>query len=123
MPSSNKILNKKLYERVKKDIYSKYKKPSAYRSGALVKQYKKLGGKYSGNKKKGSLTRWFREKWEDVGGKNYPVYRPTKRISKKTPLTVREISPRNLKDQIKLKQRIKGLRNLPGFKKRQSNKA
>ena len=47
------ILDKKLYEKVKKDIYSKYKKPSAYRSGALVKQYKKLGGRYSGNKKKG----------------------------------------------------------------------
>lgn len=118
MTKVNKILNKKLYEKAKKDIYAKYKKPSAYRSGALVKRYKELGGKYSGNKKRGSLTRWFKEKWRDVGGKNYPVYRPTKRISKKTPLTVREISPKNLRNQINLKQRIRGSRNLPAFKKR-----
>ena len=118
MSNVNTVLNKKLYEKAKKQIYSKYKKHSAFRSGALVKRYKELGGKYSGNKKRGSLTRWFKEKWRDVGHKNYPVYRPTKRISRKTPLTPREISPRNLKEQIKLKQRIRGSRNLPAFKKR-----
>jgi len=118
MTNVNKILDEKLYEKAKKQIYSKYKKPSAYRSGAVVKRYKELGGKYSGNKKRGSLTRWFKEKWKDVGHESYPVYRPTKRMSRKTPLTAREISPRNLKEQIKLKQKIRGSRNLPPFKKR-----
>lgn len=33
MTNVNKILNKNLYEKAKKQIYSKYKKPSAYRSG------------------------------------------------------------------------------------------
>ena len=122
MNTVNNILDKKLYEKVKKEIYPKYKKASAYRSGALVKRYKELGGKYSGSKKKGSLTRWFREKWKDIADKNYPVYRPTKRITKKTPLLVSEISTKNLKKQIQLKQRIKGSKNLPPFKKRKSSK-
>ena len=38
--------NKKLYEKVKKEIYKKYPKNSAYRSGLLVKTYKERGGKY-----------------------------------------------------------------------------
>jgi hypothetical protein len=123
MNNKNKILDKKLYEKVKKEIYKTYKKPSAYRSGAVVKRYKQLGGKYSGDKKKGSLTRWFREKWKDIGDKNYPVYRPTKRITKKTPLLVSEISSKNLKKQIELKQRIKGLKNLPPFKKKKKSRS
>ena len=51
--------NKKLYEEVKKEIYAKYPKHSAYRSGLLVQEYKKRGGGYSGDKSKGSLGRWF----------------------------------------------------------------
>lgn len=31
--------------------------------------------------------------------KGYPVYRPTKRISKATPLIVQEIDPKNLRKQ------------------------
>ena len=42
--------NKKLYEKVKKEIYAKIPKHSAYRSGLVVKEYKKRGGKYSGEK-------------------------------------------------------------------------
>ena len=47
--------DKKLYEKVKKEIYKKYPKHSAYRSGLLVKQYKAAGGGYSGNKEKGKF--------------------------------------------------------------------
>ena len=32
---------KKLYDQVKKEIYEKYPKHSAYRSGLLVQEYKK----------------------------------------------------------------------------------
>lgn len=115
MPSP---IDKELYERAKQEIYSIYKKPSAYRSGALVKRYKELGGRYSGNKSSGDLTRWFKEEWKDIGGKEYPVYRPTKRISKETPLTIQEIDKANLKQQIQKKQKIKGSSNLPPFKKK-----
>lgn len=107
--------DKALYEKAKAKVYAIYKKPSAYRSGALVKEYKRLGGTYSGEKTKMGLTAWFREKWKDVGKKDYPVYRPTVRVNKDTPLTVREINPKNLRKQIELKQKIKGKKNLPPF--------
>ena len=44
--------NKKLYEEVKEEIYKKYPKHSAYRSGLLVQEYKRRGGTYEGNEKK-----------------------------------------------------------------------
>lgn len=82
--------NKALYEKAKAIVYPKYKKPSAYRSGALIKKYKELGGEFKeqGERK---LGRWFKEDWKDVGNQSYPVYRPTKRITKDTPLTPDEI--------------------------------
>jgi hypothetical protein len=110
-------LNKKLYERAKAEVYPRYKKPSAYRSGAVVKRYKELGGKFKDDNGR-PLARWFKEEWADVGNKEYPVYRPTKRISKDTPLTAKEIDPENLKLQVKEKQEIKGDSNLPPFQKK-----
>jgi hypothetical protein len=108
-----------LYERVKREINKIYEKPSAYRSGAYVKKYKELGGKYIGKKQeKEGISRWFKEQWKDISGLSYPVYRPTKRITMETPLTVKEIDKGNLKSQIKLKQKIKGKSNLPAFIKK-----
>lgn len=104
-----------LYEKVKKDANKIYDKPSAYKSGYIVKKYKELGGEYLDDNKPKNLQRWFKEKWQDIGGKDYPVYRPTKRINKKTPLTVNEINKDQLRKQINLKQRIKGDKNLPPF--------
>jgi len=109
------IDNPELYEEAKKIADDTYKKPSAYKSGFIVKKYKELGGTYSGKKENKGINRWFKEEWKDVGKKDYPVYRPTKRITKDTPLTVQEISPSNLKKQIDLKQIIKGDANLPPF--------
>jgi hypothetical protein len=108
-------LNKKLYEKVKSIVYPKYKKPSAYRSGAVVKLYKELGGKFKDNGER-NLARWYAEEWKDVGNQDYPVYRPTKRVNKNTPLTINEIDSNNLKEQIKKKQKIKGDSNLKPFK-------
>ena len=120
------IDNPKLYEKAKKIADEKYSKPSAYKSGFIVKKYKELGGTYTDDKKPKDLKRWFKEDWKDIGtfdksmSKNhYPVYRPTKRISKETPLLPQEIN--NLSQQIKLKQLIKGTRNLPPFQKKKSN--
>jgi len=113
-------INKKLYEKVKAEVYPRYKKPSAYRSGAVVKRYKDLGGKFKDNGGR-PLARWFKEEWKDVGDKEYPVYRPTKRISKDTPLTPAEIDPENLQLQISEKQKIKGEKNLKPFQAKEGS--
>ena len=116
------VLDKDIYQKAKTIVYDQYKKASAYRSGALVRKYKELGGRYSNeiNKNEASLTRWFKEKWRDVNPmKNktsYPVYRPTVRVNKKTPLTVEEIDKKDLIIKSKQKQKIKGNKNLKAFK-------
>lgn len=110
-----KPLDTELYNLVKKEADKTYKKPSAYKSGFMVKKYKELGGMYSDDNKEKKLSRWFKEKWTDIGNKDYPVYRPTIRINKNTPLTENEIDKENLKKQIKMKQKIKGNKNLPAF--------
>ena len=102
--------DKKLYGEIKKKVYKKIPKHSAYRSGILVKSYKKAYKKKHGNdnsyigkktKKKG-IGRWFREKWVNQDGKvgyhsKSDIYRPSKRITRKTPTTHKEISKRELK--------------------------
>lgn len=108
-------LDKKLYEKVKREADKVYDRPSAYKSGWIVKKYKELGGKYVDDGKPKNLERWFQETWGDIGGQDYPVYRPTKRISKDTPLTVSEIDPKQAIEQIELKQIIKSDANLPPF--------
>lgn len=110
--------DKQLYERVKKRIYAKYPKHSAYRSGQLVKAYKeayakKHGSKdaYEGAKKgKSGLSRWFKEDWRtQSGSKTYKkkgdVFRPTKRITKKTPTTFKELSKKEVKEAQKEKKK------------------
>jgi hypothetical protein len=109
------IVNINLYKKAKNIADQTYDKPSAYKSMFIVKKYKELGGTYSGNKPTNGLTQWIDEKWEDIGDSNYPVYRPTKRINKNTPLLDSEIDSKNLVEQIKLKQIIKGDSNLPKF--------
>jgi len=107
-----------LYDKVKKEADKVYSKPSAYKSGWIVKKYKELGGEYSDDKKPRKLKRWFKEEWKDIGGLEYPVYRPTKRVNKETPLIPSEINPEQLKRQIFLKQLLKGNANLPPFLER-----
>lgn len=129
------IANPKLYKEVKEEADRIYKKPSAYKSGFIVKEYKRRGGTYTGaypiNK---GLDRWYKEEWKDVGHSlaklenlhsptslenghlAYPVYRPSIRITRDTPLLPNEIQKNNLHQQIKLKQKVKGNKNLPPFK-------
>lgn len=115
-------INKQLYDKVKKEADKIYDKSSAYKSGYIVKTYKNLGGKYEDDNKEKPLKRWFKEKWEDVNpfksDSSYPVYRPTKRINKNTPLTVNEINKNNLIEQSKEKQIIRGTKNLKPFIKK-----
>jgi hypothetical protein len=109
------ILDQELYNKVRKEADDIYTKPSAYKSCWIVKTYKERGGRYADDNKPKDLARWFKEKWGDIGGKEYPVYRPFKRVSAKTPLTASEIDPKQAKKQIDLKQEIKGSANLPKF--------
>jgi len=114
--------DKALYNRVKKMADEIYKKSSAYKSGYIVKKYKELGGEYIDDNKPKELKNWFKAGWTDINPNktksSYPVYRPTIKVNKQTPLLVSEIDEKNLKEQIKLKQKIKGSKNLPPFKKK-----
>ena len=106
-----------LYNKIKKDLYSKNKVHSAYRSGLLVKKYKEAFKRKYGNKKpyKGKkdggkgLSRWFKEKWKTQDGnvgykKKGDVYRPTKRVNKKTPATFKELGKKKIKKAQKEKK-------------------
>jgi len=114
------VNDKNLYAKVKKMADEIYKKPSGFKSGFVVKRYKELGGTYKDDNEPKELKRWFEAKWININPNinQYPVYRPTVRVNKKTPLTVSEIDKKQLKEQIKLKQKIKGEKNLPPFKKK-----
>jgi hypothetical protein len=116
--------NQDLYDEVKEKIMKSYKKNSAFASGAIVKEYKRQGGKYKDDKKPRNLSRWFEEKWVDVNpilgiinDSAYPVFRPTKKINDKTPTLLQEIPKNDLKKQYQLKQKYKGEKNLPPFLK------
>jgi hypothetical protein len=96
--------NKKLYETIKKQVFAKYPKHSAYRSMLLVKEYKKAGGKYYDDKMKTNkmnIKKWLGQKWTSLndyhhnntivkcGNSNtkekfneYPVCRPLSIIKK-----------------------------------------
>ncbi len=115
MPKPN---DKELYEKIKKEITNKYK-PSAYRSGLLVKKYKeeyykkhKNNNAYSGDRQNSNLKRWFNEKWTnqrgEIGYKNKgDIYRPTIRINSKTPTTINELTPQQI-SRAKNEKRVKG---------------
>jgi len=106
----------KLYEKAKAIADEKYAKPSAYKSGFIVKTYKDMGGTYVEDGKPKNLKRWFKEDWVNLAKEGeYPLLRPSKIISRKTPLTVDEISKMKIREQNKLKQKIKGTKNLPPF--------
>ena len=92
-------MNKELYEKVKAEIVKQIPKHSAYRSGLIVQEYMRRGGKYSGAKpvNKG-LDRWFKEEWKHQDGKvgyqkKGDIYRQTKRITRDTPTAIHELTP------------------------------
>lgn len=115
-------INKNLYSKAKEIANEIYDRPSAYKSGFIVKKYKELGGRYSGSRKKSPLKRWFNEEWKDINPHktetSYPVYRPTKKISAETPLTADEIDYTDLLIKSKIKQKYKNTVILPPFKKK-----
>lgn len=109
------VLNKDKYKKAKnKAIKTFGKKSSAYKSMYIVREYKKLGGKYKGKKTKGGITRWNDEKWRAVipylNGKNIKcgatlnkkvACRPTLRKSKNTPITIQQVIKLHGKKKVK----------------------
>lgn len=115
--------DKELYDKIKKQVFLKYPKHSAYRSGLLVKNYKEAYQKkyalalakgnndnaYIGSRNTDGLTRWFAEDWRNQRGeigykKKGDIYRPTIRINEKTPTTINELSQRRIKEAMREKK-------------------
>lgn len=117
MPAS--VVDASLYARVKRSVYRQHPRHSAYRSGLLVQRYKsafraKHGPRkspYRGKRsRKTGLARWFAEDWRNQrGGVGYQrasdVYRPTRRVTSKTPTTFRELSTSRLQSARRQKYR------------------
>jgi hypothetical protein len=131
-------VNKELYEYVVMLANKKFTAPSSiYRSSWIVKEYKKRGGIYVGkiDNKKG-LLRWYKEDWinlnkpiKNKSGKiigyekcgreqfsmkeKYPLCRPSKKVTKETPKTYKELTKKQIenakkeKDKYKYKKHIK----------------
>lgn len=132
--------NKKLYNYVKGLANKKFKsKSGVYRSSWIVREYKKRGGLYKSDRKsssKSGLKRWYKEKWVDLNrsirnskgkivgykscgrssasmkSKKYPLCRPSKRISPRTPRTYKQISKRSLSKAKSNKSKVKGSKNI-----------
>ncbi len=125
--------NMLLYNNVKEEADSKFKsKTGIYKSSWIVREYKKRGGTYSGQRSAQSgLLRWYREQWVDLNRpilKNgkvtgyescgrpsttkitssglYPLCRPLKKITKNTPVTVKQLSEPEIRKANTLKQQL-----------------
>lgn len=103
MPIDPTPKNVKLYAQARKKFA--YMKHSAYKSGHVIQEYKRLGGTFLETKdakaKQGNLTRWFKEEWRNQRGsvgyqKKGDLYRPTRRVTKKTPVTWKELSKKEI---------------------------
>jgi hypothetical protein len=113
-------VNKELYAKAKAIINQKYgTDTSAYRSMALVKKYKSMGGKYRDDGGSRKTTRWLNEKWVNLNAKKedggyeecgkrgssgkYPLCRPSKTVSSETPKKYQDI-PKSRIDIVNLKK-------------------
>ena len=126
----NNPLNRDLYEKAKQMANKTYgSHTSVFRSMGIQRNYKRLGGTYSGKKSSSKLERWKKETWIDLnqpngkggyypcGHKNtqndkYPLCRPSKTISKDTPEKYQNISSDRIKRANVQKQKIKGSGNI-----------
>ena len=113
--SRSRPLHPKLWAKAKRKADKIYKVNSAYKSGYQVREYNLLGGKWcnqhgkEGNKNNNhGLGRWFAEKWRNQRGtegykhKN-DIYRPTIRKTKQTPITMNELSKKQINKARKIK--------------------
>jgi len=113
-------INKELYAKAKAIINQKYgTNTSAYRSMAIVKKYKSMGGKYRDDGGSRKTTRWLNEKWVNLNAKKkdggyeecgkrgssgkYPLCRPSKTVSSDTPKRFQDI-PKSRINAVNLKK-------------------
>jgi hypothetical protein len=62
-----KYLDKSIYMKAKEIVYKQYDKPSAYRSMALVKKYKDMGGRLEKDGSGSGLKIWsVQERWKNL---------------------------------------------------------
>ena len=122
-------INKELYAKAKAEINQKYgTKTSAYRSMALVKKYKSMGGKYRDDGGSRKTTRWLNEKWVNLNAKKegggyeecgkrgssgkYPLCRPSKTVSSDTPKRFQDISKSRINAVNLKKQKLQNKGNI-----------
>lgn len=112
-------VDRQLYERVRAALYREVPTHSAYRSGLLVQRYKAAFARKYGKAKKAyrgkkstntGLARWFDEDWRtQEGSKVYrrkgDIFRPTKRVTQDTPITLPELSVPQIRRARKEKRR------------------
>jgi len=100
------VVDEALWCRLKAELRAKVARWNAYTSGRLVQAYKRAGGKFRGKKGKRPLSRWYAEKWVDLGrplasggyapcGRSrrqggYPLCRPEKIAARIPPDKARE---------------------------------
>jgi len=128
MSVPDKIINKRLYLKVKQEIYNSVPKHSAYRSGLIIKTYKDRGGAVKETENK-NLSRWFQEKWVNLTpyaenivknkyefkcGERHPdqkgpsVCRPSIMVDEnKTPVLAQKFTKNQIKKAVKIKSQKK----------------
>jgi len=110
------VVDKAKYEKVLSEARSKFERfPSIYASSWIVREYKKRGGRYKGEKtSKSGLNRWFTEEWVQVeaflktgkkiecGARNKDgkACRPLERVNERTPSTVAELLKIHSKEKL-----------------------
>lgn len=130
-------LDDKLWAKAKRRVKARVSVwPSAYASGQLVQEYKRMGGEFKGAKRTGDLARWYKEKWVDVCEwpkrspcgreaakeksdiriSNYPYCRPSVKVSTDTPTTVQQMSPK-AREAACAKKRRSPKKRMPAAKK------
>ena len=112
--------DKHLWNKAKARVKKRVKVwPSAYASGQLVQEYKKMGGTFQGDRVSSDLSRWYKEKWVDVcewpkrvpcgrktgdNKRSFPYCRPSVKVSKDTPKTVQDLTSKQ-RDKLCQKKR------------------
>jgi len=125
---NEKYLDKDIYTQAKRKIDMEHKKHSAYKSMAIIKEYKRLGGRIDERKSKKGTKKWLDEKWKNLTGvalgkmsiKDAPkcgvkykgqtapsICRPSKKVDSKTPDLAQSYSRSQLKKALEQKKKGK----------------
>lgn len=126
---NEKYLDKAIYEKAKKQVDREHKKHSAYKSMALIKLYKEMGGRIRESKSKGGTSRWLKEDWRNLtpyatgkikslldtpkcGVKSkdqkFPsVCRPLKKVNEKTPDLAKSYTRKQILKAVEIKKQGK----------------